>query len=96
MPGGQGAEELGAVHVVLEGLAAVDEDDRDLVVVELAEVGVGVDVDHAPVEGSLGFELREGVLDDVAEVAADPGVDDDFVHRKIVARGWVWEHHYHS
>ena len=82
---GQGAEELGAVHVVLEGLAAVDEDDRDLLVVEMAEVGVSVDVDYAPVEGGLGFELGEGVFYYVAEVAALARVDDDFVHRLIVA-----------
>jgi hypothetical protein len=83
--GGKGAEEAGAVHVVLEGLAAVDEDDRDLVVVELAEVGVGVDVDFAPVEGGLGLELGEGVFHDVAEVTAGAGVNDHFVHREIVA-----------
>jgi len=85
---GQGTKELHAVHVVFEGLAAVDEDDRNLLVVELAKVGVGVDVDYAPVEGCLGLQLREGVFDDVAEVTSGAGVDDHFMHEAIVARGW--------
>jgi type II restriction enzyme len=73
--------------VVFEGLAAIDEDDGDLFVVLLAECGVGVDVDLAPLEGGLAVELDERVLDDITEVAALARVDDDVVHEAIVNAG---------
>ena len=57
----------------------------------LDEVGVGVNVDFAPVEVGLGVEGGEGVLDDVTEVAAFAGVDEDFVHGGIVNGGGVSE-----
>lgn len=87
-PAGEGAQKLLAIHVVLEGLAAIDEYDRDFVVVLLAEFGIGVDVDLAPSEFGVGLRLDQRIFDDIAEVAALAGVDDDLVHGFIVGHMW--------
>lgn len=75
----QAAEEVPFVEVVLEGFAAVEEDDGDFVVEALLEFGVGVDVDDAESEVGAGGEAGELVLDHVAEVAALATVDGDLV-----------------
>ena len=80
----QTAEEVALVEVVLEGLAAVDQHDRNLVVVEGKEGGIRVDVDGAPGEIGAGGEAGELVLDHVAEVASKAGVKDDLVGHE----GW--------
>lgn len=74
--------------MVFECLAAVDEYHGDLVVVLLPEFGVGVDVNLAPVEGSLGLELGKGFLDYFAEMAIFAGINDHFMHRDILNAGY--------
>jgi hypothetical protein len=49
---GQLPEEFLLVHVILEGLAAVDENHRNFIVELAAEFEVGVDVDFLPDEPS--------------------------------------------
>jgi hypothetical protein len=75
---GQLPQKFLLVHAVLEGFAAVDEDDGDLVVVEAPEGDVGVDVDFAPVEAAAFVEFDEALLDDFAEMTALAGIDNDF------------------
>src|SRR5271157_2085588 len=74
----QFAEEFLLVHAVLEGFAAVDEDDGNFVVVEVAECGVGINVHLAPGEAAVFVELDEGLLDDLAKVASPAGIHDHF------------------
>ena len=66
------------VHAVLECFASVDEDDGDLVVVLATEVGIGVNIHIAPVETAALMEFDEALLDDLAEMAPLPGIDDYF------------------
>jgi hypothetical protein len=72
---GELAQELTFVHAVLEGFAAVDEDDGHLVGVLAAKLVVGIDVHFLPAEQAAALELDEAFLDDFAEVATFAGVD---------------------
>jgi len=74
---GEFAEEVGLVHAVLKGFAAVDEDYGDLVVELPAELFVGVHIDVLPSEAAAAMEFGEGLFDDLAEMAAFAGVDHD-------------------
>ncbi len=65
------------VHVVLEGFAAIDEDDGDLVGELAAELVVGVHVDFLPVEAAAAVELGQSFFDDLAEMATPAGVEHD-------------------
>jgi hypothetical protein len=67
---GQFAEEFVFVHAVLEGLAAVDEDNGDFIVIEAAKFVVGVHIDFLPLETSVALEFDEAFFDDLAQVAA--------------------------
>ena len=66
------------VHAVLESFAAVDEDYGDFVGVEVADFGVGVDVDFAPGEAASFLEFGEALLDDFAEMTSLARIEDDF------------------
>jgi len=74
---GELAEEVGFVHAVLEGFAAVDEDYGDLVGELAAQLFVGVHVDVLPGEAAAAMEFGEGLFDDFAEVASFARVDHD-------------------
>src|SRR5713101_9535997 len=78
------------IHAVLERLAAVDEDDGDLVVVLAAEVGIGVNVHIAPLKAAALMEFDEALLDDFAEMTALAGIDDNFpvLHNLGSVAGW--------
>jgi len=79
--GGEFAEEFLLVHAVLEGLAAINEDDRDLIVELAAKVRVGVNVNLAPGASATAGELRKTLLDHFAQVATLAGIDDDTAGR---------------
>jgi hypothetical protein len=70
-------EKLLLVHVILEGLAAVDEDHGNFIVELAAEFEVGVDVDFLPDEPSTAGEFGETFLHHFAKVASLAGIDDD-------------------
>jgi len=74
---GEFAEEFSLVHAVLEGLAAVNKDDGDFVVVLAAEFGVGVYINLAPGEAAAAGELVEAFLHHLAEMAAFAGIHHD-------------------
>jgi hypothetical protein len=74
---GQLAKEVGFVHAVFEGFAAVDEDDGDFVGELTAELVVAVDVDVLPGEAAAAVEFGERFFDDFAEVASFAGVEND-------------------
>jgi len=59
---GQLAQELPLIHVVLESLVAVDEDDGNLVVVLSAQFMVGIDINFLPCEAAAARELGETFL----------------------------------
>ena len=88
---GQFPEEFLLVHVILEGLAAVDEDHRNFIVELSAEFEVGVDVDFLPDEPSAAGEFGETFLHYFAKVASLAGIDDDVTSvwhaGRILARG---------
>ena len=54
------------VHAVLKGLAPVNENYRDLVGIEAADLRVGVYVDFPPAEAAALVQLDEALLDDLA------------------------------
>jgi hypothetical protein len=70
-------EEFLLVHVILEGLVAVDENDRNFIVELAAELEVGVDVNFLPDEPSTAGEFGETFLHHFAKVASLAGIDDD-------------------
>ena len=74
---GQFAEEVGFVHAVLEGFAAVDEDYGDFVGELAAELIVAVYVDVLPVEAAAAREFGEVFFHDFAQVASFAGVEHD-------------------
>jgi len=74
---GQLPQELAFVHVVLEGFAAVDEDDGDFVVVLTAEFRVFVNIDFQPSEAAVARELGQALFHHFAQVTALAGIDDD-------------------
>src|SRR5579883_2067177 len=75
---GQLAQEFALVHVVLEGLAAVNEDHRDLVGELPPQLLVRIDIHFLPAEQAPALELHQALLDDLAEMAPLPGVNEDF------------------
>jgi hypothetical protein len=70
-------EEFLLVHVILEGLAAVDKNDRNFVVELAAELEVGIDVNFLPDKPSTAGEFGETFLHHFAKVASLAGIDDD-------------------
>jgi hypothetical protein len=74
---GQLPEEFLLVHVILEGLAAVDENHRNFIVELAAELEVGVNVDLLPDEPSPAGEFGETFLHYFAKVASLAGIYDD-------------------
>jgi hypothetical protein len=70
-------EEFLLVHVILEGLAAVDENDRNFIVELAAEFEVGVDVDFLPDKPSTAGEFGETFFHYLAKVASLAGIYDD-------------------
>ena len=79
---GELAAQLLWVKVVFGDFAVVEEEDRDVVGELGAEVGVGVNVHQAQVEGNLGPEGVELLFGLFAEVAVGAGVEGEFGHRK--------------
>ena len=75
---GQLPHELLLVHAIFERLAAIDEDDRNLIVVLPTQVWIGVNIHVAPVEAAALMEFYEALLDDFAEMASLAGIDDNF------------------
>ena len=74
---GELAEEFLLVHAILEGLAAIDEDDRDFVVELAAKFEIGIDVDFAPRETAAPREFAQTFFHDFAEMTTFAGVNDD-------------------
>src|SRR5205807_2999515 len=74
---GQFPEEVLLVHAVLEGFAAVDEDNRDFIGELAAQVFVGIDVYFAPGKAAAALELDQTFLDDFAKMAAFSGINHD-------------------
>jgi hypothetical protein len=74
---GEFAEEFPLVHAVLEGFAAVDENDGDFIVKLAADFVIGINVDFTPGEAATAGELDQAFLDDFAEMASLAGVNHD-------------------
>lgn len=83
LPALESAQKLGFIHVKLECLAAIDEDDRDLLVVSLPQVSVAVDVDLAPRKVVV-LSLPQRLLHHVAEMAPLSRIDHNLMHTAIV------------
>src|SRR4029077_13472073 len=87
---GQFAQELALVHVVFESLVAVDEDDRDFVGESAAQFVVAFDVNFPPGKAPAPVQLSQRFLDDLAQVTALAGINDDLArlrHGRSLARG---------
>lgn len=63
--------------MVLEGFAAVDEDDGNLVSELAAKLIISVDVNFLPIEAAMSLELAQALLDDFAEMTALAGIEND-------------------
>jgi hypothetical protein len=78
------------IHAVLEGLSAIDENHRNLIVKLAPKFAVGVNVDFPPDESTAARQLGKALLYDFAQVTSFAGVDDDVADLghagKIVAR----------
>lgn len=73
------SQEFLLVHPVLESLPAVDEDNRNFVVVKAPEFRVGVHVHLAPCETAPLVKFGQALLDDLAEMAPLAGIHDNLV-----------------
>ena len=67
---GKLSEELLLVHVILEGLAAVDEDHGNFIVELATEIKVAVDINFVPGEASAAGQFCEALLYDFAEMTS--------------------------
>lgn len=74
---GELAEEFLLVHSVFEGFAAINEDDRDLIVKLAAEVGIAVHINFVPAKSASARKLGKTFLDDFTEMAPFARVQDD-------------------
>ena len=74
---GEFAEEFPLVHVVLEGFAAVDEDDGNFVGKLAAQFFVAIHIHLMPSETTAALQLAKSFFDDFTQVTALAGVDDD-------------------
>jgi Zn-dependent peptidase ImmA (M78 family) len=70
-------QEFLLVHVVLEGFAPVDEDDRDFVIELASKLGVGVHIDLLPGESSPPRKFGKALFDHFTQVASLAGIDHD-------------------
>jgi hypothetical protein len=79
------------VHAVLEGFAAVDENDRNFVVELAAKIGVRINIDFLPGESSTSRKLKQTLFYDFTQMTAFAGIDDDSARlwhaAEILARG---------
>jgi len=83
---GELAEKFLLVHPVLEGLAPVDEDDGNLVIVEAAKLGIAVDIDLAPIKPAALVQLAQAFFDDLAEMTSSAGI-----HHNLARLRHGWE-----
>ncbi len=74
-----------AVHVVLERLAAIDENDGDLIVVPLSQLRIGIDVHFAPLEVGIALKLGKRLLHYVTKMTSLSRIHHNFVHQTIVS-----------
>jgi len=77
------------VHAVLEGLAAIDEDDGDFVGELAAQLLVTVHVNFLPGKASAPMQLVQAFFDDLAEMTPFARIEDDLPglrHGASVAR----------
>jgi hypothetical protein len=77
---GEFAEKLVWVETVLERLASIDENHRDLVSEFAAQLLVTIHIYFPPDEAAPTFELTQGLLDNLAEVAPFARVNDHDIH----------------
>jgi hypothetical protein len=80
----QRPQKLKPIHAVLERLASVDENYGHLIVVLLSQLRVDIDVHLAPLEVGITLDLRQRLLDDVAEMTSLARIDHNVMHRAIV------------
>ena len=74
---GELPEEFLLIHVILEGLAAIDEHDRNFIIKLAAEFVVGIDIDFVPGKSSAAGEFVKTLLHHFAKVASFARIYDD-------------------
>ena len=82
----QPAQEFSFVHAILEGLVAVDEDDRDFVIELATQFAVAVNVHFPPREPAVPRKFHKAFLDHFAQVAALARINDDLAGLR---HGWI-------
>ena len=80
----QHSQEVAPFHAVFESLAAINENNGNLVGEFPLQFGVGIDVYLTPPKVSLALNLHERVLDDLAEMTILASIDHYIVHVAIV------------
>src|SRR5579862_7559927 len=87
---GQFAEEFALVHVVFEGLVAVDKYHWDFIGKSAAQFVVAFHVNLSPGKPAAAVQFSQRFLDDLTQVTALAGIDDDLArlrHGRSLARG---------
>ncbi len=74
---GESAEEFLLVHTVFEGLAAIDEHDRNFIVKLAAKFGIGVDIDFLPGEAAPARQFVQALFHHFTQMTSFAGIDDD-------------------
>lgn len=86
---GQLPQEFLFIHAVLESLAAVDENDRNFVVILPAQFVVRINVDFLPRKSASPREFGKALFDHLAQMTSLARVDDNapgFLHAGILTR----------
>jgi len=74
---GEPSEEFLFVEAILEGLAAVDKDNRNFIVELAAQFYIGVDIDLVPCEASASRQLFETFFHNFAQMTPLARIDHD-------------------
>ena len=86
---GQLPQKFAFIHAIFESLVAVDEDDRNFVVVLPTQFVVGIYVDFLPCKAASAREFGEALFDYLAQMTSLARVDDyapGFRHAEILTR----------
>ena len=72
------------IHALLESLAPIDENHRDLLVVPLTQLRVGIDVHLVPLKSGRVLDIRERLLNHVTQMTSFTRIHYHFMHFAIV------------
>jgi hypothetical protein len=87
---GEFAKEFALIHVVFEGLVAINKDHRDFVGESAPEFVITFHINFSPRKTTTPLQLGQGFLHDLAEVTPLARINDDLArlrHERSLAMG---------